>query len=198
MIFSLKNPAFRAKSKEIADYYQCISEAHQRFSFENLLVVEDDAELTDAANIKTLVGGLLPNVIETHPQICELKLFYSPKYQGFGIDPQSIVDLTVTPALALMIFSSIAKITGRKKTSLSSTCLIFSSWYLIIVQVLMSVGRQNSIVLLRNMLLPHRISKPAHSGRHEHFALRLIEILELTQDYYRLHCCQSLSSKSPA
>ena len=46
-----------SKAKENGDYYECIKRAHEGFKFDYLLVLEDDAELSDG-DLKRLLKQL--------------------------------------------------------------------------------------------------------------------------------------------
>lgn len=157
----------KTKSKEIADYYECISRAVRSYDFEYLLVLEDDAELMDGRHMDSIVNQLLPTVAEKHSDVAVLKLFYSSRFQGFALEFQPIVDLLAAPLLVLFMCYWLTPRKMRETLSMSHftvSATVFGGWYLTILLIFVSLGRQNSILPLRKKLLLQRIERPASSG----------------------------------
>ena len=103
-IFNFSKVSNNTKAKLISDNYECIGKAMAKFKFDYLLILEDDAELIHESQLNKISNYLLPNLMDKRPEIAELKLFYSLRYQGFGFALQPMVDLLLTPLLIIMIF----------------------------------------------------------------------------------------------
>ena len=101
--FSSSQVSNSTKAKLISDNYECIGKAMEMFKFDYLLILEDDAELIHKSHLSKITNYLLPNIMDNRPEIAELKLFYSLRFQGFGLDIQPMVDLLLTPLLIIMM-----------------------------------------------------------------------------------------------
>ena len=154
--------------KLISDNYECIGKALERFKFDYLLILEDDAELIHESQLNKITNYLLPNVMDNHPEIFELKLFRSLKVQGFGFQLQPMVDLLLTPILIiimcyLLVPQRIQTILLPNKLLIQplSALIVLGSLYGLILHVLVALGRQNSVLIIRQKLVQHDLKKPA-------------------------------------
>ena len=170
-IFNFSKESKNTKAKLISDNYECIGKAMEMFKFDYLLILEDDAELIHEGQLNKITNYLLPNIMDSNPEIVELKLFHFLRLQGFGFDLQPMVDLLLTPILIVIVCSllvpqRIQNILLPKKLLLQplSALIVFGSWYALILHVLLALGRQNSVLLFRQKIVQHDLKIPASRG----------------------------------
>ena len=173
------------KAKLISDNYECIGLAMERFKFDYLLVLEDDAELIHESQLKKITNYLLPNVMDNHPEIVQLKLYHSLRVQGFGFEFQPMVDLLLSPVLIIIICyllvpQRIQTILLPNKLLIQpfSALIVLGSLYGLILHVLVALGRQNSVLIIRQKLVQHDLKKPANKCKSnktiEEFILKMM------------------------
>ena len=63
-----------SKAKEIADYYECLKEATNKYRFNYILVLEDDAEPATPTTIEEITHHVIPNVMQQKPDVIFSKL----------------------------------------------------------------------------------------------------------------------------
>ena len=181
-IFNFSKESKNTKAKLISDNYECIGKAMEMFKFDYLLILEDDAELIHEGQLNKITNYLLPNIMDSNPEIVELKLFHFLRLQGFGFDLQPMVDLLLTPILIiimlyLLVPQRIQKFLIPNKLHLQqlSTLSFLGSCYILILYVLVALGRQNSVLHIRQKIAQHDIKKPAQRGENnktkENFSL---------------------------
>ena len=47
----------------------------------------------------------------------------------------------------------------------SSVLIVLGAWYFVVLHVLVALGRQNSVLLIRNKIVQHHIERPASRGK---------------------------------
>ena len=166
-----------SKAKEIADYYECIKEAKNRYMFKYLLVLEDDAEPSTPTSVDNIMYAVIPNVMQQKPDVIFAKLFYSFGYQGFSANVEMVAE--VISFVLLLMISVYAILFGLKQMMLrSQPSHKTRSWALqnptnigiatavgfIALLLVLLLGRQSTLLCLKNFLVPHRISR-AHSDQ---------------------------------
>ena len=70
-IFNFSKVSNNTKAKLISDNYECIGKAMERFKFDYLLILEDDAELINESQLNKITNYMLPNIMDNHPEIVE-------------------------------------------------------------------------------------------------------------------------------
>ena len=90
-----------SKAKEIADYYECLKEAKNKYMFKYILILEDDAEPSTLTTIEQITYSIILNVMEQKPDVIFAKLYYSLGYQGFSKNLETFVEIT---SFGLIIF----------------------------------------------------------------------------------------------
>ena len=122
--------------------------------------------MIDGSGLDKIVNILLPHVMDRRADITEAKLFNSLIFQGFGTDLQPTLDLLLTPLFIVLIcYMSLPQWIKERIFPENPTILvILGVWYLVIMQVLASIGRQNTVMLLRSKLVSHRLEIPAPTG----------------------------------
>ena len=155
----MKSASNTSKSKEIADYFECVKFAYHSFDFEYLLVVEDDAEPAHTNAIHDIVYRLLPHINGKEYDL--IKLYYNPDYQGFSEDVQRVLDLISMSSLVAVVIIHLVLLSCKKDWNLF---ICFPIWFIVVVFLLLLVGRQHSILALRNSILSFRLVRPAHDG----------------------------------
>ena len=170
-IFNFSKVSNNTKAKLISDNYECIGKAMERFKFDYLLILEDDAELIHESQLNKITNYLIPNLMDNQPEIVELKLYHSLRFEGFGLDRQPMADLLLTPILIiimcyLLVPQWIQNILMPNRLLLQplSALSLLGSCYILILYTLVALGRQNSVLLIRQKIAKHGIRKPAHRG----------------------------------
>ena len=170
-VFNFSKVSKNTKAKLISDNYECIGKAMERFKFDYLLILEDDAELINESQLNKITNYLLPNLMDNQPKIVELKLYHSLRFEGFGLDRQPMVDLLLTPILIIIMcyflvphwIQNILMPNKLRFQPLSAMSLL-GLCYILILYVLVALGRQNSVLLIRQKIVQHDIKKPAQRG----------------------------------
>ena len=175
-IYSFSHTKVHNKAKENGDYYECIKRAHEGFKFDYLLVLEDDAELSDGELERLLKQLDALTAVTNKRQLYMIKLFHNSYLDGFGLECESLKDLLVTPLLVQTIYHIIITKCLKLKSDLYQNAIGF--WfaiqiirYLFIMFLMYSLGRQNSILCLRKLLNTpnaHHLQIPAQSGKQIH------------------------------
>ena len=166
-----------SKAKEIADYYECIKEAKNRYMFKYILVLEDDAEPSTPTSVDNIMYAVIPNVMQQKPDVIFAKLFYSFGYQGFSANIEMVAEV-ISFVLLIMIFAygslfglkwmMLTAYPSRKKSSWTpqnstNIGIAVGVGFIALILVLI-LGRQSTLLCLKNFLVPHRISR-AHSDQ---------------------------------
>ena len=167
-----------SKAKEIADYYECIKEAKNRYMFKYILVLEDDAEPSTPTSVDNIIYAVIPNVMQQKPDVIFAKLFYSFGYQGFSANIEIVAE--VISFVLLLTISVYGALFGWKRMLLSrhpsrktsswtiqnnsTNILIATAFGGIALILVLILGRQSTLLCLKNFLVPHRISR-AHSDQ---------------------------------
>jgi len=163
-----------SKSKEIADYYECVKEAKNRYRFKYLLVLEDDAEPSTPKTIEQIIHSIIPLVMNENEDVILAKLFYSFGYQGFSMTFESFVEVlcsyvaTVFMVYSLNVFYKRLKLHrlehNVRKQELSDHIVLAIAISSILFIVVFALGRQSTLLPLKNKLVPYQISK-AHQDQ---------------------------------
>ena len=166
--------ANNSKSKEIADYYECVKEAKNRYRFNYLLVLEDDAEPSTPKTIEQIIYSIIPLVMKENEDVILAKLFYSFGYQGFSLTFESIVEVTCSYVVAFCIVYILIVFYKKlmlhrlehnvRKQELFEKVVLAVAICSILFIIIFALGRQSTLLPLKDKLVPYRISK-AHQDQ---------------------------------
>ena len=145
--------------------------------FKYILVLEDDAEPSTPTSVDNIMYAVIPNVMTQKPDVIFAKLFYSYGYQGFSANIEMVAEVISFELLIMMsVYSSLfglkwmmlTRRPNRKKSSwalqnLINIVIATGVGFIALILVLL-LGRQSTLLCLKNFLVPHRISR-AHSDQ---------------------------------
>ena len=162
------------KAKEIADYYECLKEANNKYMFKYILVLEDDAEPATPTSIQDVVH-VIPNLIQDKRDIILAKLFYSFGYQGFSMNFETIIEVASFYLLTLCIVYAFLFLVDKKislehfRINILGFCFSSKLWCTIVISCIIIlmvsvIGRQSTLLALKNYIVPYRTST-AHSDQ---------------------------------
>ena len=130
--------------------------------------MEDDAEPSTPQTIEQITNSIIPLVMEEKPDVLFAKLFYSFGYQGFSLSFGTFIEVSsfelLLVGLIYLALSSIEKLRQnkfesktRRQYSLDKTVIAILTSLLVLLFVFV-LGRQSTLLSLKNYLVPYRIS----------------------------------------
>ena len=162
-IFSYyKMQTTNGNAKEIADYYECLKEAKNRYRFKYILVLEDDAEPATSTAIEEITYSVIPLVMEQKPDVIFSKLIYSNGYHGFVMDFEAIIDITTFSLLISFIVYCLLLVMDKLQHSRRILITIIVTFVALLFVI--ALGRQSTLLALKTFLVPYRTSK-AHKSQ---------------------------------
>ena len=144
-------------AKEIADYYECLIEAKNRYRFKYILVLEDDAEPATSNTLEDITYSVIPLVMEQKPDVLFSKLFYSFGFQGFSMNFETVIEImTFSLLISFIVYSSLFVMDWKQPSERISITIITTFLALLFV---IALGRQSTLLALKTFLVPYRTSK---------------------------------------
>ena len=131
-------------------------------------MLEDDAEPSTPKTIEQITNSIIPLVMKEKPDVLFAKLFYSFGYQGFSLSFGTFIEVSsfflLLAGLIYVALLSIEKLRQdefksktRRQYSLDKTVIAIVTSLLVLLFVFV-LGRQSTLLSLKNYLVPYRIS----------------------------------------
>ena len=132
-------------------------------------MLEDDAEPSTPTTIDQITSSIIPIVMEENQDVIFAKLFYSFGYQGFSTSFETFVETTSFFLFSsLLIYCALSCIGEMRYHKLENTLrrpfasdriVIAMGASLLLFLFVLALGRQSTLLALKNNIVPYRISK---------------------------------------